>query len=710
MQRVAARIESLLKWAYNVTEERFPDLVHRTEVVGAIWFALIAVITYIVYIPVFLFVFPNLQAAASLVLVGLSSTALSLWIMRRYKSLYHANLIGCIGGALNMIAISWVSGGAWSTAFAWIALSVISIFLITTTKTGVYFTIVFASLAGAVAVSIHPRESGDWGFQFPLFSQRHVYFNAIIQFGSILWVGYFAYIFKSKQTAALLESEVAKKRVRTLLDHIPQGVLSIEADGRISNDFSAHLADVLNTTPAAGMSFKDLVLDRCTMGSDEKDQAWQAILSSAGEISLNFDINVSKLPTEFVFVGGGSPRYLKATWNAVMDGGFTTQILVTLLDVTEEKALERETQVQRSVLELIQELLIVPAGKMSQFFSTTIPLLSENRRIVENVEVPLTDSSVRMLFVNAHTVKGAARTLQLKALARTIHDMEERYADIIKRGLPIDRKRLKDDVDEAFRVLNAYVSVNRDKLNRTDSYSKVIIERDFLESHCHVMKDMIKGPFVDVEKIVLWLRDQCDALTSMIFEQLPGIFDGYKEQAIKIARDIGKADPIFDFQIDPVSIGPEQRIAIDNCMIHILRNSLDHGIEMPAERLAAGKPQSGFLSIAAQAGEIAVRITIRDDGRGLALGKLRERGLQSGMLNSSSSDLEVAQTIFAPGTSTATAVSDISGRGIGMSAVRSFIEKVGGTITIQLRERKDPAGNFCDFAFEITLPLGHGAH
>ncbi|MDQ3230449.1 MAG: ATP-binding protein [Pseudobdellovibrionaceae bacterium] len=111
---------------------------------------------------------------------------------------------------------------------------------------------------------------------------------------------------------------------------------------------------------------------------------------------------------------------------------------------------------------------------------------------------------------------------------------------------------------------------------------------------------------------------------------------------------------------------------------------------MPAERLTAGKPQSGLLSIAAQAGDTAVRVTIRDDGRGLALGKLRERGLQSGMLNSSSSDLEVAQTIFAPGTSTATAVSDISGRGIGMSAVRSFIEKVGGASQYNSERRRTP--------------------
>lgn len=118
-------------------------------------------------------------------------------------------------------------------------------------------------------------------------------------------------------------------------------------------------------------------------------------------------------------------------------------------------------------------------------------------------------------------------------------------------------------------------------------------------------------------------------------------------------------------------------------LTHIVRNSIDHGIETPAERLAAGKPAQGSVKLAAshQGGSVVVEIS--DDGRGLSreriLAKAREKGLA---VHDGMTDAEVWQLIFMPGFSTAEAVTELSGRGVGMDVVRRNIQAMGGRIDI----------------------------
>ncbi|HET9239160.1 MAG TPA: ATP-binding protein [Oligoflexus sp.] len=495
------------------------------------------------------------------------------------------------------------------------------------------------------------------------------------------------------------------KEVRALLDYIPQGVLSVMTDGFVAKDYSAHLKQILGRSDIGLQSFKELILDHCDMSSDARDQAWQTITASVGDLVFNYEVNSDKLPSELCYRHQDGVKYLKATWNIEVEADVVVRLLVTLLDVTAEKAFEKEAEQQRKELNLIQELIAISPNKIAQFFSTSLPLLKENERILNQEEVPLTPAAIRMLFVNAHTVKGAARTLQLKDLARQIHDMEDHYADILKKDAPIDRTRLQEDVKASFAILDQYIDINRNKLNRSDNYNKVVIERDFIENHYFIIKDFVKDPPVDPSTIITWLREQNEALTSLIFEQLPATFDGYKERALKIARDIGRTDPIFDFEIDDVSVAPDQKTVLDNCMVHLLRNALDHGIEAPDERRRKQKPEAGTIRIRTEIHGDSLTIRISDDGRGLAMKKLKAKGEKLGLIPSHASHEEIANTIFASGISTASEVTDISGRGVGMSAVQTFLEKARGSIEVKLGEPNDPAGDYFAFWFEIHFQL-----
>jgi two-component system chemotaxis sensor kinase CheA len=119
-------------------------------------------------------------------------------------------------------------------------------------------------------------------------------------------------------------------------------------------------------------------------------------------------------------------------------------------------------------------------------------------------------------------------------------------------------------------------------------------------------------------------------------------------------------------------------------MVHLVRNSIDHGIEMPEDRLAAGKPETGFIELNAYHEGGNIVIEINDDGRGMDRDRLLQKGIEKGLLSEQDvlSDQQIYELIFMPGFSTADVVSDVSGRGVGMDVVRRNIHQLGGGIEI----------------------------
>ena len=142
--------------------------------------------------------------------------------------------------------------------------------------------------------------------------------------------------------------------------------------------------------------------------------------------------------------------------------------------------------------------------------------------------------------------------------------------------------------------------------------------------------------------------------------------------------------------------------AIKDPLTHLVRNSVDHGIETPEERLAAGKSEEGRLLIRAFHEGGQVNIEIQDDGAGIDAQKVLDKALDKGLVNSEAaakmSDRELLSLIFLPGFSTAEKVTNVSGRGVGMDVVKTNIEKIGGTIDLSTAPGEGTA-------FKIKIPL-----
>lgn len=168
-----------------------------------------------------------------------------------------------------------------------------------------------------------------------------------------------------------------------------------------------------------------------------------------------------------------------------------------------------------------------------------------------------------------------------------------------------------------------------------------------------------------------------------------------------LAQDLGKS-------IDLVMVGQDTELdrqvleLIKDPLTHMIRNAADHGLETPAERAAAGKPETGRITLQARHEGGAIVIEISDDGRGLPAGKLRAKAMAAGVLTplqaEQMSDLEARQLIFLPGLSTAAEVTSVSGRGVGMDVVRTNIEKIGGAIELASVEGRGSC-------FTIRIPL-----
>lgn len=192
----------------------------------------------------------------------------------------------------------------------------------------------------------------------------------------------------------------------------------------------------------------------------------------------------------------------------------------------------------------------------------------------------------------------------------------------------------------------------------------------------------IRAGFDRVERVVGELQRRAVALRTTpllrVVETIP-----------RVARDVAQRT---GKRVEVEIIGAE--LELDRSILdrladplgHLVRNAVDHGIEAPAERVAMGKPETGRIEIAARRDRDNIRIAVSDDGKGIDLDAVRARAVEAGLVHADLADtlpnVEIAAFVFHAGLTTTDSVSEISGRGVGMDAVKTTIESLGGHIEI----------------------------
>ncbi|MCM3572753.1 MULTISPECIES: chemotaxis protein CheA [Mesobacillus] len=244
------------------------------------------------------------------------------------------------------------------------------------------------------------------------------------------------------------------------------------------------------------------------------------------------------------------------------------------------------------------------------------------------------------------------------------------------------------------------IRVNIERLDiLMNLFEELVIDRGRLEQ---ISKDLDNGELTEtVERMSRISGDLQNIILNMRMVQVETVFNRFPRMIRQLARDLNK-------KINLEIVGAEtelDRTVIDEIgdpLVHLLRNSVDHGIESPEERKAKGKNEEGTVVLRAFHSGNHVFIEIEDDGAGISRDKVLRKAISKGIITEQSAagftDKQAFELILSSGFSTAEKISDISGRGVGLDVVKNTIESLGGSISIDSKENEGTI-------FSIQLPL-----
>ena len=308
---------------------------------------------------------------------------------------------------------------------------------------------------------------------------------------------------------------------------------------------------------------------------------------------------------------------------------------------------------------------------------------------IEDVFIFVMDDMVmdlKQIEAPAPVVKKAAQPV-----ADTATDAAKQTADAAKGQQPVDAKAQKQADNVRVPALRLDEMMDR--------VGELVIAQSRLSQMANSVADLgLRSVSEEIERLAGELRD-----TMMVLRMMPvaSLFSRFRRLVHDLARETGKdIELITEGEMTEVDKTVIDRLA--DPLVHLVRNSVDHGLETPEDRIANGKPPVGRVHLSAHQTGSEVVITIQDDGRGIDRARVRAKAEANGLIQPGAqlSDQELLQLIFQPGFSTAEKVTNLSGRGVGMDVVKKTIETLRGAIDI-----KSTPGEGSEIALRIPLTL-----
>lgn len=250
--------------------------------------------------------------------------------------------------------------------------------------------------------------------------------------------------------------------------------------------------------------------------------------------------------------------------------------------------------------------------------------------------------------------------------------------EAVQQGLETQAKARKADASES--SIRVDVSLLERLMNQVGEL--VLARNQILQFTSRIQDQDFLGA---AQRLSLITTELQEGVMKTRMQPIGMVFGRFPRVVRDVASQLGKQ---VNIEVEGADTELDRSIleAIKDPLTHIVRNSIDHGIEMPDDRAAAGKPREGTLRLRAFHEGGQVNIEIGDDGRGIDPEKIKKKALEKGLITPQAaakmSDKELIHLIFLPGFSTAETVTNISGRGVGMDVVRTNIERIGGTVDL----------------------------
>ncbi len=362
--------------------------------------------------------------------------------------------------------------------------------------------------------------------------------------------------------------------------------------------------------------------------------------------------------------------------------------------------------------------LQLPEDLVVQFRAVALERLDRIEAAWSVVLVALNDDAASLLHREVHTLKGESQVLGFGDVNLVCHKLEDLLEVARARGYAVDedfdlsvnmalrfmgmlvRKKVGShlggiDLPGFVRQIDEVLEKSRPQSGRSRTGKMAALSRPrAMGSVPPAIREQL-GP-VAVDAFIEYatargakrnrLRASWQALRDMIglhraVVGTPQLIK-HKAGALSLAREVGKQLEV-GIELGAAEVTTEMLAAIDVAALHLIRNAVDHGIELPAAREAAGKPPQGTIRLRGGMRDDGFAMTIADDGRGIDWDQIRVRARELGMLAASADPLpeQLVELMCQPGFSTRAEPGAISGRGVGLDAVRAGLAEVGGTLT-----------------------------
>ncbi|ANA35052.1 hypothetical protein R82526_03265 [Ralstonia mannitolilytica] len=514
---------------------------------------------------------------------------------------------------------------------------------------------------------------------------------------------------KIQENAALLRQKTAD--IQAMLQNMQQGILTVVGSGTVHEEYSVYLESIFETQDIAGRSFMALVFADTNLGADALSQVEAAVDACLGQDIINFAFNQHLLATEIEKrMPDGRVKTLDLSWSAITDDSDTIlRLMLCVRDVTELRKLAAEASEQRRNLEIIGEILAVSQEKFQHFIESSTSFVHENERIIRQYS-QADSAAIAALFRNMHTIKGNARTYNLQYLTNVVHETEQTYHALREPGSEHawDQDWLMAELARVREAIENYARINEVKLGRKSEPA-----HGAAAPAAPATLERIHESLRALEAANPASLDELAAMRETVYQQLRladsetlGELLGSTLQSLpSLAHELGKEPVCVRFDDNGYRMRTAARGVLQNVFTHLLRNAVDHGIEPADVRTAQGKPAAGSIDIEVGVDRGMLQITLCDDGRGLALDRIRAIAVERGWIGPEDrpSDEDIAQCIFRPGFSTADRLTAVSGRGVGMDAVQEFLRREQGHIELRFTDDHRGAA-FRPFQMVICLP------
>ncbi|HYX31804.1 MAG TPA: 7TM diverse intracellular signaling domain-containing protein [Oligoflexus sp.] len=475
------------------------------------------------------------------------------------------------------------------------------------------------------------------------------------------------------------------KGMSVMLDNINQGICTVDGELRVQPQHSKRLGDILGTTDLEGRALTQLLFEHCELGQEQRDIVHSTVSASIGSDAMQLEINDHLLPRLLHFQQR-EPRILELDWAGIEDkDGIIDKLLVSIRDVTDIRKAEEAAAVKQQELEVIGKILDLSATKFRRFIKSSSVLLEEAK---QRLDLDLSRESWQIVLRNVHTIKGNARTYRLLDISTIVHEVEN---DLF--ALNPDRITQESiaaslhGLGRIEKMIGFYQRIHDEKLKR----GAVAETESLIVQASKMLTDVWPDLSPEKRRRYKQTLQRLDALNTNSFIK---VIQPLVDSLPSLAQQLNKTPPEVQVSGADFFIEPDQLNYYEDVFVHMMRNSLDHGFMLG---------DVGRITIEVTHGRDQTEILYYDNGRGLNLPALRKKALEKGAMAKDADELTIARCIFVAGVSSARIVTEISGRGVGMDAVRGSIERLRGTIDLRLLgEANIPGYQRCEF--RIILP------